>query len=122
MFTISQVAFFASGGVGRHREHHPGGLRAGGAPSSGTVFLAWPALARERLRKIGLGPLALAPAAPAARGRGRPDHPQLAREWRAKTPEARMPPSARGAVYFMVLMGSTTGHGGTKINRGKICW
>jgi hypothetical protein len=48
-------------------------------------------LNRERLRDIGPGPLALAPAAPAVLGRGRPDHPQLARVRGRKT--------ARGPLY-----------------------
>jgi len=75
---ISQVAVFASGGLGRHREHHPVGLRAGRSRPPGSCSLM-AGLIRERLREIGPGPLALAPAAPAVLGRGRPDHPQLAR-------------------------------------------
>lgn len=39
MFTISQVAIFSSGGLGRHREHHPVGLRAGALRPPGPCSL-----------------------------------------------------------------------------------
>jgi len=78
-------------------------------------------MARERRREIGFGPLALAPAAPAARGCGRPDHPPLARGWWARTPGARMSSGVCGAVYFLALMASNPGRGGRKVNRVEIC-